>query len=835
MQNIFKLLLLKFSCTFHECFFLFQTQALCPAPSSALMASSISYEAYIASLMDKDSHNSSGKDLSHDARNAKPERDKVIKRTDDVIKKRKDDISKPLKSRYEQTDRDTNVAEVSEKKSNRNLFHDVELSSDWGTSTGHSSDENSSKTAMADQLVAQPDLPVGPEPQHLNASSVSPDSGIQSLAGSPIRQESPRASSQSESHHINPIVVESSANESRESSSSSKMSPAKLAKVKGISAKNNSTKICLSNCDMSSSSKQLMVKRRGPGRPPKKNKKVLLQRQMKQDYLQRKATQISEQNCFSSDNDSEQTDADFAGDTVIRDQTAHTAIKRGRKRKLTQQQCVSSSGPNLSTSGVLQKLVNQKRARPLLKPDGTPYKKRGRPKGSKNLVYRALISKSSGLRTSKMRKRIRPVCKQPYVVSSLNLPDNPEIITHNSCESSGIIQTETVQFKRKRGRPCKYRPSLGEIPKSNSMKGFVSSVQSVDDADFGSLIESVEDSIKNQFQTESEEMNDFGLGDNFDTIVPTLTSMPRLHIDKFSPALPKIRRPKLHVMMRNNRRGRRGKKPRGRPPRLHASLLSGFTDSFASKGSFSSMPPQGNLQLTCASFGGDMTNFGSFASCSSDIRGKQLSMGGNGFNFSNFKSYPLFRKHDDSKRNRKKKKLLYFKTKHKNIVDPAFLADMEFITRNFDSLLISLSACDEFSLCDYENQLPSIFQLPAIIVKKKKKEVQQLLDRYKRFKSVREHNISEDVTKDKLKSIRKLSAVDSPHHNDHQFQFTNQQCLPPKKRHKLFTATQTESNYSASVVDVEVKIPERRKVGRPRKYPLPATPSCTSGKITLIS
>jgi hypothetical protein len=162
------------------------------------------------------------------------------------------------------------------------------------------------------------------------------------------------------------------------------------------------------------------------------------------------------------------------------------------------------------------------------------------------------------------------------------------------------------------------------------------------------------------------------------------------------------------------------------------------------------------------------------------------------------------------RRRKNKKKLLHFRSKHKNIIDPVFNAEVDYLTNMVPRLSISPRGETYLKVRPGEMPLPSIFRIARIDVKKKKKDK---LFVFEKAKPLKPKNDSELSTKDKIRLGRKISMLGE---NFLDFDDLNslQQCnLPPKKRLKLFSTMGTDEE---SLSDSHPK-PEKRQKGRPRK------------------
>ncbi|XP_021377179.1 uncharacterized protein LOC110465579 isoform X2 [Mizuhopecten yessoensis] len=428
-------------------------------------------------------------------------------------------------------------------------------------------------------------------------------------------------------------------------------------------------------------------------------------------------------------------------------------------------------------------------------------------------------SKLSDFSPSKLSD-ISAVSQSPYKLSDMSPPKLLDISPAKSSSSESV--------KRPRGRPRK-RPLL-DLDKSVKTGSVKLTSGKVDDYEFDTLIQSVQDSIKSQFSPQMDQEIQEKIEDDLETIEPTLAPISLSPIPNRSPKIvPKIRKPKLHVMMRKH-------KKRGR--KKHKPVVPNTTD-FSSR--FSALGSKFKLASAKTALG--------FVDKSSQMFTSRSSLDSN--TSGSVQSGPTSPCRDYLRKIRfqakqRRKKILFFKSKHKNIVDPMFLSDLEYVVNNFHCLAISDREETFIRVKPGEVPLPSIFKLTKINVKPKKKD-QRLLggfvemerEKPKKMKARREFEFIEKwLAKEKLKSVRKKSfSIDDKLPSPTDININSQQCLPPKKRHKLFSASQAniimqhQSLLQKQVADTEtpnpIKPPEKRKPGRPRKTPLPPVVSAT--------
>ena len=379
-----------------------------------------------------------------------------------------------------------------------------------------------------------------------------------------------------------------------------------------------------------------------------------------------------------------------------------------------------------------------------------------------------------------------------------------KILTKTKSKYGGLFKKEKIfKMKRKPGRPRKILPIVEE--KTKQPENVQSYEKLCEDTDLNYIMQSVKDVTAN---FPDSNLTDFNLEDDLETIIPTMTHEPPSHEDR---TLPKIRKPKLHVMMRKDKHRRKKKTKKN-----HSSLTqkSGFYPNrvyFPSK--FRLASPKSPLGLVDKS---------------SNLRTSRSSLESNG-STSSVQSSTFIPRRDILRKmqQRRRSKLLYFKSKHKNIVDPVFISDMEYVVNNFHLLAISNPEKNFIRVKPGEVPLPTIFKIPVINVSKKKEIKSSPLfeiDKLKKSKVIRDFSYIEKwIRNEKLKGIRKKSFFEeqSPTSSEDSM-ICKQQCLPPKKRHRLFNSDDPCSS-DVSIFDQEdgFRSQERKKPGRPRKNPLP--------------
>ena len=145
---------------------------------------------------------------------------------------------------------------------------------------------------------------------------------------------------------------------------------------------------------------------------------------------------------------------------------------------------------------------------------------------------------------------------------------------------------------------------------------------------------------------------------------------------------------------------------------------------------------------------------------------------------------------------KKKKQKLYLKSKHKNIVDPVFLADLEGCTQDFGMMAISENPEHYLMrLQPGEIPMPSMFKIHRLIVKRRRKNKDLHLTKFRRLESKKDYADFAAVVRERSKRGRKkkfLSEEYVSEKEDEDAHVNVEQCLPPKKRHKLLAQVENE-------------------------------------------
>ncbi|GFS24171.1 histone-lysine N-methyltransferase [Elysia marginata] len=343
--------------------------------------------------------------------------------------------------------------------------------------------------------------------------------------------------------------------------------------------------------------------------------------------------------------------------------------------------------------------------------------------------------------------------------------------------------------------------------KSDNTKVSESSV--FQDNDLDELLQSVKSSIKTQFKEEVS--TDVIPNLTFDNPFALMQPPPFPKIARpSSPRIvkPKAKRPKLHVMMRQTKR--RKKKlvtPKAAPAFEQKQSASPKLDVFSpvvthpERTEKLSVPP---LRKS-GTFGSSMSlaKRPFFTSCvqpSKILASSRLNVFrlGTGVEEVHRAVTPPDTEAAESfeKRLKKRHKLLYRKSKHKNIIDPVFAADLDTLLEGLTGMTISENPSDNFiRVRPGEMPLPSIFRVIKIDVNRKTKEraftpepltvdkskipkstlCEPLITSFRPILKVGRKKITPEVM---LEQHKRQAPV-----ND-----SSDQRLPPKKRHRMVNA-----------------------------------------------
>ncbi|XP_063433141.1 uncharacterized protein LOC134715130 isoform X2 [Mytilus trossulus] len=705
-------------------------------------------------------------------------------------------------------------------------------------------------------------------------SSVSPDSGIQSVSGSPFGVETIESRVSLTSHQNNKVYLSSVPYSSRLGidvsaipTTTSSISPAYSSSSSGSNIRTESEKSLelfsganYSSSSPASSSSPSPGKKKGRVRPPKQAEFLRLHKSSTLLNQGKVPTQIElpksseggvnlpvEMPEFTPEMLNlmgRSPKANLLGKDLVKPQVFKNFIAKQISSKAKAFfGSVKKRGPgrpkgskNVKNKSIMfNKLDGIKKKRgPGRPPKGSCFKLKrgpGRPKGSPNKKTLIKLHDLKKYKKSFFPMDVYDFNSAPEFGTIPDLPDDEEYTYH----CAGDIQSRIKHMKSKTsfikkakskygsfflkekikkkgkpgrppGRPRKIQPVIEEKTKeSHSLNNYE---KLCEETDLDYIMQSVNDVTSNFPDPSLVDHNEFNLEDDLDTIVPTISSEPPLHEER---ALPKIRKPKLHVMMRKDKHKKRKKKKNYSTLPQKSGIFQCNRVYFPSK--FKLASPKSSLGLVDKS---------------SNLRTSRSSLESNGSTSSVQSSTFVPRKNILRKMQLKRRnKLLHFKSKHKNIVDPVFISDLEYVVDNFHLLAISNPEKNFIRVKPGEVPLPSIFKIPIISVSKKKELKSNMMfeiEKIKKSKTIHRDfsYIEKWIRNEKLKGIRKksFSGEQSPTSSDDSV-ICKQQCLPPKKRHKLFNTDDPCYSDASYEQDDGFRSQERKKPGRPRKNPVP--------------
>lgn len=350
---------------------------------------------------------------------------------------------------------------------------------------------------------------------------------------------------------------------------------------------------------------------------------------------------------------------------------------------------------------------------------------------------------------------------------------------------------------------------MGTVNKDNSV---------FQDKDLDALLQSVKTSIKKQFKTDddnNEAMNTLSFDNPFKSVqTPTFPHLTFSNEVRRASKIvkPRYKKSKIHVMMRQTKRKKKKKK-------IEPSRISAFgvysPDKKLSFFSSCVQPPKilASSRLNVFQSGTGVENARATTPSESD-------------------------QHEASERRIKKRhRLLNFKSKRKNILDPIFSADLDTMLSGLQGMSLSEDSNANFiKVRPGENLLPSIFRLIKIDVRNTKDKIFMSnagnLEGSKLIKSKKDLSISDLSVpnfKPSNRSVRKKSISDSASDSRDQLSLSDasDQWLPPKKRHRMVNIEsvlpQSAPSLGANELPQTVAnkdsrlLVDKRKVRRPKK------------------
>ena len=463
--------------------------------------------------------------------------------------------------------------------------------------------------------------------------------------------------------------------------------------------------------------------------------------------------------------------------------------------------------------------------------------KRGRGRPRKNVAKDTVnCSSAPGQASVKVGKRKYSKRKLLFTRMKRKPQKTAQPIVNNAIsEGDGA---DTQRQKPASGEETGNPDELSVWTKPNCVKSSEGSV--FQDNDLDALLLSVKSSIKSQFKEDmsSDVIPNLTFDNPFALMQPP--PFPKV-VRPSSPRIvkPKAKRPKLHVMMRQTKRRKKkfvGPKASpvveqkvSAPPKLDVFspvMAQEPTERF-------SVPP---LKKS-GTFGSSMslTKRPFFTSCvqpSKILASSRLNVFrlGTGVNESHRAVTPPDTDAADSfeRRLKKRHKLLYRKSKHKNIVDPVFAAGLDTLLEGLTGMTISENPADNFiRVRPGEMPLPSIFRVIKIDVNRKVRErpftpEQLAMDKPKLLKSRKDSVSPSESPATSFRPILKLGRKKLPSSDsvlEHQkrqgpVSAPCDQRLPPKKRHRMVNAEASQEMDSPPVSEGEPKQSSVKKKGK---------------------
>ncbi|CAL1542033.1 unnamed protein product [Lymnaea stagnalis] len=464
---------------------------------------------------------------------------------------------------------------------------------------------------------------------------------------------------------------------------------------------------------------------------------------------------------------------------------------------------------------------------------------------SKFLVNDDTIVNNKSVRKKHFRKRVFTQKKRkPHIFkTSNNVPNqiiqkaisNPVAVDKNKMNSAGSLKLELSVPDSSPDKRI-YHGGLKAKPHASPEKSVFQ------DNDLDALLKSVKSSITSQFTTEDPGSDIIG---NISFVNPFKVSEPSPFPKMTRPESPKVvkpksKKPKLHVMMRRTKRKKRKKLPANKvvpptpPPPKKLNVFS-TVEPLKKIGKFSVVP-----QKKTGTFGSPTSEkrLSFFTSCvqpSKILATSRLNVfrSGTGVDEAHRSGTPTDTDQPDcfDKRGKRRHRLLYRKSKHKNIIDPVFAADLDTLVSGLNGMFLSENPADNYiRVRPGEMPLPSIFRVIKIDVNKKTKDrilasETSVLDRNKprketpspydspaaSFKPISKVGGRKKSFSDQVGDQRELSSISD----------SSDQWLPPKKRHRLVNLDSTQFssplNYFNDSTSLKKDLKIQRKGKRLRK------------------
>lgn len=441
-----------------------------------------------------------------------------------------------------------------------------------------------------------------------------------------------------------------------------------------------------------------------------------------------------------------------------------------------------------------------------------------------------------------VRRRVSIQRKSKNQEASQDTHKSPKL-TGFASDSSLCCETSFTSEQKRLNKTACSRKLKADLP-SNKVKSPVHIEKSVfQDNDLDALLKSVKSSINSQFANDDANSDILSFENPFRVVHPT--SFPKI-MRSCPPGLvkPKSKKPKLHVMMRRTKRKKRKKLPNNKPVTTNAALpnrtLNVF-DTVILQKKFTVLP-QGQAELfTCSVSDKRLSFFNSLVQPSKILASSRLNVfrSGTGVDGPHRSGSPIDIDQLDcaDRRGKKRHRLLYRKSKHRNIIDPVFAADLDTLVIGLSSMSVCENPADNFiRVRPGEVPLPSIFRVIKIDVNKKVKDRIFIsenygLDKCKQPKPRKDtpspYELPATSFKPIIKGGRKKSSSDHPvdQRELSSMSDSSDQCLPPKKRHRLVNmeaslshASMISSMDETAFLNKDLKsLAWKRRGRRPRK------------------
>ncbi|XP_055888108.1 uncharacterized protein LOC106075037 isoform X1 [Biomphalaria glabrata] len=620
--------------------------------------------------------------------------------------------------------------------------------------------------------------------------------------------------------------------------------------------------------------------RKKRGRPPKKKKTLLLRHKKSTLYsgLYNGLLNTENKNVFTAGiqrgsyrHSSEHLDGKYlSGSLCSNAETdctiAKTKLKKnlpGRPKGSLSKRTLSASLPNKLpskkkvVSNQISQLVNLSEKDCNKRPRGRPRKNLEieekdifvDKKDQNNSILEDNTNKSKkSVRKKHLRKRLFTQRKKPAssIKCKINVTDQIGQKKNKNQDSIPQRVNSSVAKKLKHVAPSATPEKKTDVSLLRH-KPLISPEKTVfQDSDLDAILKSVKSSITSQFA--SEEINSDFIGNIlFDNPFKVLEPTPfpkMLRIEPPKANKPKPKKNRLHVMMRRTKRKKRKKISIPKTDISAALPVPQKLEVFSTMAHLKRMEKfTVTPQKKCSSFGSPTSEkrLSFFTSCSQPskiLATSRLNVFRSGTGVDDMHRSGTLTDYDQSdffdKRNKKRHRLLYRKSKHKNIIDPVFAADLDSLVSGLNGMAISENPADNYiRVRPGEMPLPSIFRVIKIDLNKSRKD--RLLssetinsDRSKQRKETPvTHEISPGI-KPAMKSGRKKSISDQNQINDFRdfslISDSHDQCLPPKKRHRLVNleSPQFDSSPSTFVIEnlsLKKDLKVQRKCRRLKKSP----------------